>query len=525
MSTLINAPDLTAPTLERREPSSLRQRPFLGRRRGLAVALCLTLIGSVQLVNLGGWPVFGDDEGTYVAQAWATFGGHLAHYTYWYDHPPGGWLQLAFFLYPLHLLGLQPSVSLSRYVMVGYTLLSGLLIYRLGRTLRLSHWAALAALLLWGLSPLVINEGREVLLDNIALPWVLGSLLLATSTRRLLWEHCASGLCIAVAVLTKETTLVIFPAVLYAVWTHSYRPTRRFSILGAAVLTVLVGLTYPLFAVMKGELLTGSGHVSLQQGIIFQLLSRPGSGSVLTAGTAAQSVLMSWLSLDPVLPVMGALAGVLALFVRALRPAAIAVVVMVAMALRPGGYLPSMYVIVLLPFAALSAVGVVEVAMRAVQPLDTVRSHAGTAVNIALCALLLLPFVPNWASRDLHEMSVPANDPYNRAINYMASHLSRHTRILVDDAYWNPLVQRGWSSDGWSGPIWYFKLDLDPIAFTQHLPNTWHSVNYIVVDQAVLTNLGPHTALPLVNQAYQHSTLIQQWGAGQTQVQLRKVTG
>lgn len=184
-----------------------------------------------------------------------------------------------------------------------------------------------------------------------------------------------------------------------------------------------------------------------------------------------------------------------------------------------------MYVIVLLPFAALCTVGVIELAMHAVRALNTLRPHAGTTLNVALSALLLLPFVPVWASRDLHEMNIPANDPYNQAITYMGSHLSRHTRILVDDAYWNPLVQRGWSSDGWSGPIWYFKLDLDPIAFTQHLPNNWHSVNYIVVDQAILTNLGAHTALPLVNQAYQNSTLIQQWGSGQTLVQLRKVKG
>ena len=43
-----------------------------------------------------------------MAEAWAVYmRGDLAHYTYWYDHPPGGWLQLAAFFAPLNLLGVD----------------------------------------------------------------------------------------------------------------------------------------------------------------------------------------------------------------------------------------------------------------------------------------------------------------------------------------------------------------------------------------------------------------------------------
>ena len=46
--------------------------------------------------NIGGFPTASDDEGTYLAQAWAVREGlGLAHYTYWYDHPPLAWIQLA----------------------------------------------------------------------------------------------------------------------------------------------------------------------------------------------------------------------------------------------------------------------------------------------------------------------------------------------------------------------------------------------------------------------------------------------
>lgn len=64
-------------------------------RRRIGVVLSVLLVGLAQLVNVTGWPVFGDDEGTYTAQAWAVLHGDLAHYTYWYDHPPAGWIQLA----------------------------------------------------------------------------------------------------------------------------------------------------------------------------------------------------------------------------------------------------------------------------------------------------------------------------------------------------------------------------------------------------------------------------------------------
>ena len=50
----------------------------------------------VRLINLGGSPQRVDDEGTYVAQAYAVSRlGELSHYTYWYDHPPLGWIQIA----------------------------------------------------------------------------------------------------------------------------------------------------------------------------------------------------------------------------------------------------------------------------------------------------------------------------------------------------------------------------------------------------------------------------------------------
>ena len=56
----------------------------------------LVISALVSLVNFGGAPQRIDDEGTYTAQAYAVSAfGQLAHYTYSYDHPPLGWIQIA----------------------------------------------------------------------------------------------------------------------------------------------------------------------------------------------------------------------------------------------------------------------------------------------------------------------------------------------------------------------------------------------------------------------------------------------
>jgi hypothetical protein len=61
-------------------------------RSSLALLLgLLTVVAVVHATGMGRAPQRVDDEGTYVAQAWAAqHWGTLGHYTYWYDHPPLG---------------------------------------------------------------------------------------------------------------------------------------------------------------------------------------------------------------------------------------------------------------------------------------------------------------------------------------------------------------------------------------------------------------------------------------------------
>ena len=75
-----------------------RLRAWTRAHRGGLVLLGLVLVvaGVAHAWGMHSSPAPSDDEGTYMAQAWAVQRrGDLAHYTYWYDHPPLGWILIA----------------------------------------------------------------------------------------------------------------------------------------------------------------------------------------------------------------------------------------------------------------------------------------------------------------------------------------------------------------------------------------------------------------------------------------------
>src|SRR5688572_685097 len=136
--------------------------------------------------NITGFPAATDDEGTYLAQAWAVQQGEgLAHYTYWYDHPPLAWIQLAGLAWlPAAVAPDLIAVAAGRIAMLPVVTASLLLVYVISRRLNFSRWAAALALLTFGLSPLAITMNRQIYLDSFAVAWMLGALALALSPRK-----------------------------------------------------------------------------------------------------------------------------------------------------------------------------------------------------------------------------------------------------------------------------------------------------------------------------------------------------
>ncbi|MFF7353280.1 ArnT family glycosyltransferase [Streptomyces filipinensis] len=499
----------------------------------LLCGVLLTAILVVQGWNIADYPTLSDDEGTYLAQAWAVQQGRgLAHYTYWYDHPPLGWIQIALLSrLPSALSPGSMTVATMRLVMLGISGASAVLVYVLGRRLSLPRWAAGLGMALFGLSPLAVVLSREIFLDNIAVMWLLLAFCLAASPSRHLWHHFGAGLAAAAGVLTKETMLVVLPALFVAMWRNSHRDTRKFALTGAVTACALTGFSYPLFALLKGELLPGAGHVSLWDGITYQM-SRPGSGFILDKGSGSYGVLHAWLYYDRVLP-LGGLAGALLLLLtwrwsvtaRALAGPALTVAVLAAVALRPGGYLPAMYVIGALPFLALVLAGGAASVARAVTSRWRKESERRylTGGRYALAAALALAagayVVPHWYDGDRTAVTADANRPYRQASHWLGTKVAdpEHTRVIVDDALWLDLVHAGYRPG--LGAIWFYKADLDP-AVTRTMPHGWRDIDYVVASPTVRRDAKD---LPNVRAAIQHSTPVATFGAGEDRIEIRRI--
>ncbi|MEU1277637.1 phospholipid carrier-dependent glycosyltransferase [Streptomyces sp. NPDC005805] len=499
----------------------------------LLCAGLLVVIMVVQAWNIGNFPALSDDEGTYLSQAWAVQQGEgLAHYTYWYDHPPLGWIQIAFLTWIPSLIAPETmTVATMRVVMLIVSAACAVLLFVLARRLWLPRWAAGLAMLLFGLSPLSVVLQREIFLDNIAVMWMLLAFCLAASPKRHLWHHFAAGLAAAVSVLTKETMLLVLPALLVTMWRYSHRDTRKFAVTGAVTACALIGLSYPLYALLNNELLPGPGHVSLIDGITYQM-SRPGSGFILEAGTGSHGVLTSWLYYDVVLPV-GGLAGAALLLLtmrwsvtaRALAGPSLVVAILAVVALRPDGYLPAMYVIQALPFLALVLAGGAASVAHAVLRRPTGRTIARTERRLrtglaAVLALAGLVYVSaSWYEGNRDALTKDANAPYRAAAAWMDTEVDdpARTRVLVDDALWLDLVHDGFTPG--TGVIWFYKADLDP-AVTKTLPRGWQDIDYVVSSPTVRRDAAD---LPNVKAALEHSTPVAVFGEGEDRIEIRRV--
>ncbi|MFF3749885.1 ArnT family glycosyltransferase [Streptomyces sp. NPDC002018] len=535
-----NAED-TAGERDGRTPGNRRLtvRPVVRFRRSRPdLLLCGALLVAILLVqgwNIQHYPTLSDDEGTYLAQAWAVQEGKgLAHYTYWYDHPPLGWMQIAFLTWLPSLLSPESmTVAPMRFAMLLVSAAGAVLLYILARRLWLPRWAAGLAMVLFGLSPLSVVLQREIFLDNIAVMWMLLAFCLAASPHRHLWHHFAAGIAAAVGVLTKETMLVVLPALLVTMWRFSHRDTRKFALTGAITACALIGLFYPLFALLKGELLPGGGHVSLWDGITYQM-SRPGSGFILDPGSGSYGVLQSWLYYDRVLP-LGGVAGAVLLMVtlrwsvtaRALAGPALAVVILTAVALRPSGYLPAMYVIQAMPFLALVLAGGAASVTHAVLRRRREGRESGKLTVVrwtalaALAATAAVYVAPRWYEGNRTALTADANAPYRAAASWMAKEVPdpSRARVLVDDALWLDLVHAGYEPG--LGAIWFYKADLDP-AVTETMPRGWRDLDYVVASPTVRRDARD---LATVRDALAHSDTVAVFGEGEDRIEIRQIVG
>ncbi|MCH6468625.1 hypothetical protein [Sinomonas terrae] len=186
-----------------------------------------------------------------------------------------------------------------------------------------------------------------------------------------------------------------------------------------------------------------------------------------------------------------------------------------------------MYIITPLPFFALTIVYLTWRLWHAASLRAPAIRWTARAVIAALVSASLVVITPSWAPVSANALTENQNVPYEEALAYVDAHLPRNTTVLTDDDSWNDLVKMGWSANGWSGPIWHFKLDRDPIAQTENLPGSWKDVDYILLSRPMEVFVGTpilsQKEAPLAYAALSHSELVKAWGPVGLQVRLLKV--
>ncbi|WP_058749281.1 ArnT family glycosyltransferase [Curtobacterium oceanosedimentum] len=487
----------------------------------------LAVTVTVQLWNMSGTPQRIDDEGTYTAQAWAiTNLGEITHYTYWYDHPPLGWIQIAAYTALTGAFTRYPfAVEAAREAMVFFAAVSSLLLFVLARRLGAGRATAAVAGLVFALSPLALQYHRTVYIDNVATPWLLAAFVLVLSRRQQLAGFAGAAACLGIAVLSKETYLLALPFLIWIAVRRADRSTRRYTLSVAGAVLVVIGGGYLLLAAVKGELLPGAGRVSLLEGITYQLGSRTASGSVFDAGSLANQAAAQWWALDPVFIVLGSVAAVVGLFLRRVRPIAAMLVFLLAMMFRPNGYLPVPYVIMLVPFAALLVAYTAERAVLAL--VGRTRSNARTRVRgvarrglgatwAVVTAAALVVAVPLWGTQLRGFLSSNLDLPMQQAEQWVGDNVPKSSRLLVDDAMWVDLVRDGFARNN---VIWYYKLDTDA-AVQRQSPNGWKDSDYVVTTDSMRT--GGNSSQD-VTQAIRNSTSVATFGTGDQQVDVRRI--
>src|SRR4029453_18950045 len=120
------------------------------------------------------------------------------------------------------------------------------LLLALGRRLQFSRWGAAAAVLLFGLCPLELVYSRWTFLDNLVTPWLLLAILLGASPRSSLPAATGAPLAFAMAPLTKETALVVLPALVWAMAQNLDRRNRPQLVAVAGFGGLLLMAMYPL---------------------------------------------------------------------------------------------------------------------------------------------------------------------------------------------------------------------------------------------------------------------------------------
>lgn len=500
----------------------------------LALGTALVLVGLATAWNLQGYPGrVNNDEGTYMARAWAMlYTHHLSNYTYFWDHPFLGWAVIAGWMRLTDgLAWTSRALMVGRDFMWVVTMVTSVLVFVLARRLGMSRVASAVAVILFGLSPLAVFYHRLVFLDNLSTMWALAAFAAAASWRRSLAAVVWCAAFFAAATWSKETVALLLPALVWLLVRYTPRRNRvKYLMVFAVVYGGLVGL-WPLLALVKGEFIPGPGHVSMLGEAFYQLATRPGTGTILHYRSATWVQASLWFHLDNWLPEAGMAAVLPALCFRRHRPIAAGIIIQ-ALYLIKGGYVPYAFVTVVIPLWALLIAGVADSVWGAgvadsawdgeARPGPWSGDSGLGAVGrgwalawrwtrrvpvLALAAGFALVVAPQWLGLMRAHDSVNGFTAQDQAVAWVKQHVPAGDIVICDDYPWVDIRTRTHAV-----PVSLWQVDSDP-SVTRLLPHGYQNISYMVLDPSSPLMFAALPGRPTLDDALRHSVVIKRFGA------------
>lgn len=479
-------------------------RPLLRHApEGLLVAAVVATAVLAHAVNMGNYPYYENDEGIYVSQAWSVVAqGQLAPYTYFYDHAPMGWLQMAVWsLLTGGFYAFGTSIESARVFMLVIQAVSTLLVYVVARRLTGNVFLALAAAFVFSLSAYGIYYHRRVLLDNLATVWLLASLAVLLRPRLTLSGVWLAAMALGISILSKELTVLVVPAMGLLVFFRVHRSQRLFATVGWFVVVGSIVSVYVLMAVLKGELLPAedvagevAAHVSLL-GTLSEQAARGRDGGLLDLGSQFWAMARSWAGQEPALIVGGTASAFLAVLLMPWRREAGAVGLVTLslwLFIARGGVVLPFYAVPLLPLLAVNLAAIIEALGALVRRLAslTMRNRSIVPQRGLLAAgmvALMVSVVPGYVSAE----GGFARDPLvlwrgqeavaqRQALQWVRDHLPASASIAIDRYLWTDLQAPASGSPSFPLAHDYRKIDADPYIRTNVFHDDWRNFDYLV---------------------------------------------
>ena len=477
----------------------------------------LAIVSFLAHWNIFFYPAYREDEGTYISQAWAVVNnGALAPYTYWYDHSPVGWFAIALWNIVsspfISLLDVTNSVEAGRVFIVLLNMGSALLLYNICKKLTQSQPISFLAALLFILTPLSVEFGRRVFIDNIMVFWLLLSIFFSIRSMKLK-NIVLSAVTFAIAVLSKESAIVFLPVIITSVYLNAHKNNRPFVTMAWVTFSIFMISLYPLYALIKGEFFVYGEflggdvpHVSLLESLQFQAGRSQGFFWESTSAFR-RNLEGAWLQTDFLYILLGVVVAPLVnfLFFRKYKwTGFVSMMVLIYVVYLMRGQVLDWYIIPLIPLASINiAVLLRHLQITAKKYLPKLEKGLSGAT-----AVLLLAVIGFGVTQNVDAYRYNQTENQRRATEWVKSYVFDETTLLIDNYAFHDLNPRVQNIED-TNIHYYYKADTntDPQIAGNVLGNDWRNIDYIMLTPAVETTLAIED-FPMVEQAVEDSDLI-----------------